>query len=85
MMIDWITIEITFCSEPPRDDRAAPCTGAIRKRSTTPRSMSLRRPMPPQPAPNSAVIMTTPGREELDVGAAEWKPGMSTTRLNSAP
>ena len=60
MMIDWITIEITLCSIRPAMIEPR-CTGAIRKRSTTPRSMSLRRPIPPQPEPNSAVIITTPG------------------------
>ena len=83
MMIDWITIEKTLWSTRPAmiDPR---CTGDIRNRSTTPRSMSEIMLMPPQPAPKRAVIMTTPGARNW-MYEVEWKPGISTTRLNSAP
>ena len=46
--------------------------------------MSSMKPMPFQPADITAVITATPGVRKT-MYESPWKPGISTTRLNSAP
>jgi hypothetical protein len=61
MMISaWIAMLSELCSTRPLIS-ALRRTGETRKRSTTPRSRSSIIDIPPQPAENTAVIMTTLG------------------------
>ena len=55
-----------------------------RNRFSTPRSMSMMKPIPAQPLENSAVITTMPGVRNAMYDPVE-NPGMSATRLNSWP
>jgi len=83
MISDWIRITTTLCATLAATS-ASRDTGETRKRSMIPRSIALIPPIPCQPADMIALMTTIPGVRKSRYDPP-WKPGMSTTRLKSAP
>src|SRR5205823_9643600 len=83
MITDWITTTTASLTIRPAIS-ASRLTGETRNRPVTPRLMSSISAIPLHAELNIAVITTIPGARNA-MYEPPWNPGISTTRLNSAP